>query len=162
MFERIKPLVYIQISAERLRIRNLQSGAVISEVPEMALDGSSKPRVLAVGPEARIAAANSGAQLVNPFAHPRSLISDFDAAEAILRVYMRRALTRPFWLLAPTIILHPLGSPEGGFTQVELRAFRELGLALGGSAAFVWTGEELSDDEIRAGRYRLSDQERGL
>lgn len=155
----LRPTVYVQISPKRLTLRNLKSGEVISEIPEMAIAPAPTGEILAVGPQARLAAVAEGAKLVNPFAHPRSLISDFTAAEAILRFYLRRILPKSWLSLAPIIILHPRGSPEGDFTPIDLRAFRELGLGAGGSGSFVWTGPELSDDEIWAGRYRTSEPE---
>lgn len=56
---------------------------------------------------------------------------------------------RRAWLAAsPHIVIHPLGDPEGGFTQVELRALRELANAAGASKVNVWTGRPLTDEEL--------------
>ncbi len=55
------PTVYIQLSPERITLRNAKTGETLSEVP-------------------RIAVA-TGADAINPFAHPRSLVSDFTAGE---------------------------------------------------------------------------------
>lgn len=148
IFASFQPLLYVQISPERLTIRNMKSGDALSEVPEMAISLSRKPQVLAVGPEARSAAAEASAALVNPFAHPRSLISDFHAAEQLLRHQLRKMVGRAWFTPSPCIVIHPLGSPEGGFTQVERRAFRELALGVGAAEVHVWTGRALTDQEI--------------
>jgi rod shape-determining protein MreB and related proteins len=148
MFSALKPVVYIQISPERLTLRNLKTGESISEVPELAISASPKPTILAVGPEARTAAASQSAELVNPFAHPRTLVSDFTVAEQLLRHQLRRILGSSLLRIAPCVVIHPLGSPAGGFTQVERRAFREMALGAGASEVFVWSGRPLTDQEV--------------
>ncbi len=152
MLSALTPLLYIQISPERLTIRKPKSGQTRSEVPELAIGLPPERRVIAVGAQARPAAAAQSAELVNPFAHPRSLISDFTMAEQLLR-HQLKAMHRPSWLAAsPHIVIHPLGEPQGGFTQVELRALRELARAVGAAKVNVWTGRALTDEELLARR----------
>lgn len=70
----LQPLLYIHITPERVAIRNLRTGTSLSEVAELALghQQGGKPRVLAVGAQAQMAAAaEPGARLTRPFAHPR-------------------------------------------------------------------------------------------
>lgn len=153
MFSALTPAIYVQISPDRLTIKNLKSGVVISEIPEMAISAPPKPRILAIGPEARGAAASQAGEVVNPFAHPRSMASDFTVAEQILKQYLRRALGHSLLKLAPAVIVHPLGSPVGGFTQVERRAFREMALGAGASKVMVWTGRVLTDQEAMTWRF---------
>ena len=45
-------------------------------------------------------------------------------------------------------MLHPRVDPEGGFTQIEIRALRELAIGAGASKAFVWHGRDLTDEEL--------------
>ncbi|WP_227469523.1 MULTISPECIES: rod shape-determining protein [Delftia] len=150
MLSAFLPLIYVQISPERLTLTNPKTGQTLSEVPELALSPPPRRRILAAGPQARLAAASEPAEVVNPFAHPRSLISDFVLAEHLLKYQLRR-LQAGGWLAAsPHIVIHPLGDPEGGFTQVELRALRELGSAAGASKVNVWTGRPLTDEELLA------------
>ena len=132
---------------------SVRQGEVIAEIPEMAISGKPKPTILAIGPQARSAAASQNAQVVNPFAHPRSLVSDFTVAEQVLKYYVRRILPNSFLRPAPVVIIHPLGSPTGGFTQVERRAFREMALAAGASEVVVWTGRALTDQEALAREF---------
>ena len=148
MFSAFKTVVYIQISPERLTLKNLKTGEFISEVPEVAISAPPKPRILAVGPQAIVAAASQPAEVVNPFAHPRSLMSDFTVAEQLVKHQLRRVLGNSLLSMAPCIVMHPLGSPAGGFTQVERRAFREMALGAGASEVFVWTGRPLTDEEV--------------
>ncbi|HEY1131104.1 MAG TPA: rod shape-determining protein [Roseateles sp.] len=148
MFPALSPIIYVQISPERLTLKNLKTGESISEVPELAISSPPRPKILAVGPQARAAAASHAADVVNPFAHPRSLVSDFTVAEQLLKHQMRRVLGRSLLTFAPYVVLHPLGAPAGGFTQVERRAFREMALGAGASQVRVWTGRPLTEEEL--------------
>jgi rod shape-determining protein MreB len=47
------------------------------------------------------------------------------------------------------VVLHPRIDPEGGFTQIELRALHELALGSGASKVIIWKGRELQDQELR-------------
>lgn len=148
MFSSLQPIVYVQVSPERLTLRNLKTGVSISEVPELAISARPKPKILAVGPQARVAAASERAEVVNPFAHPRSLVSDFTVAEQLLKHQLRRVSANSLLSVSPCVVIHPLGSPAGGFTQVERRAFREMALGAGASEVHVWTGRPLTDQEV--------------
>lgn len=144
----LQPLVYVQVSPERLTLKNLKTGESISEIPELAMSAPPKPKILAVGPQARVAAASQPSQVINPFAHPRSLVSDFTVAEQLLKHQLRRVSGSSLLSLSPCVVIHPLGSPAGGFTQVERRAFREMALGAGASEVHVWTGRPLTDQEL--------------
>lgn len=152
---RLAPIVYVQLSPQRLAVRNARTGQAISEPPEVAIAHGKPARMVAAGAQARAAALTTSGEMevVNPFAHPRSLVSDFTVGEQLLRVFMRRLLPRSWLRPAPIVVMHPLGEPEGGFTQVEIRAFRELALGMGASQAIVWEGAPLTDQELLAGRF---------
>lgn len=158
------PLLYIKISPERLTVRNVKTGAQLSEVPELAISkGSAKCVVLGFGANARAAAASAAAQaaeIINPFAHPRSLVSDFTTGQVLLRAFVRQARGTALFSPAPRLVLHPLGSPAGGFTQVERRALREMALGAGASDVRLWIGPELSDQEVLSDRVLKSDDGR--
>lgn len=148
MFDAARPLLYVTLAPECLTIRNLRSGLVIAEVPELAMSRSPTPEILGVGSKARQAAAAQAAQVINPFDHPRSLVADFTAAEQVLRLLVRQATGHSFFAMAPIIFIHPLGEPEGGFTQLEYRAFREMALGAGASRVYLLEGKLLTDREI--------------
>lgn len=157
MLSFFSPLVYIQISPNLLTLKNLKSGLEISEVAEIALSLPPKPKViLGAGAQARLASASEPAQLIQPFAHPRSLVSDFASAEALIRIQLQRVLGKGWLRVAPSVVMHPLGNPDGGFTQVELRAFREMALGAGASTARVWTGRPLANHELLSDQAALS------
>lgn len=157
MLSFFSPLVYIQISPNLLTLKNLKTGLEISEVAEIALSLPPKPKViLGAGAEARLASASEPAQLIQPFAHPRSLVSDFASAEALIRIQLQCVLGKGWLRVAPSVVMHPLGNPDGGFTQVELRAFREMALGAGASTARVWTGRPLANHELLSDPAALS------
>ena len=52
------------------------------------------------------------------------------------------------------IVLHPRVAPEGGFTQIELRALHELGMGAGAYRVIVWQGRDLADEELLAGQIK--------
>ena len=157
MLSFFSPLVYIQISPNLLTLKNLKTGLEISEVAEIALSLPPKPKViLGAGAQARLTSASEPAQLIQPFAHPRSLVSDFASAEALIRIQLQRVLGKGWLRVAPSVVMHPLGNPDGGFTQVELRAFREMALGAGASTARVWTGRPLANHELLSDPAALS------
>ena len=148
MFGFFRQTLYVMISPELLTIKNLSSGQVISEVPEVAISKSPRPKILGVGSKARKAALLEPSQIVNPFAHPRSLVSDFTVAEQLLKYQVLQVTKASFFRTPPSIIMHPLGTPAGGFTQIERRALRELALGAGASTVYLKEGEPLTDGEL--------------
>lgn len=153
-----KQFLYVQLSPERVTVRDPKTGEAVSEIPEVAIQHSStgKAKILAVGSVARAAASAPDIKVLNPFAHPRSLVSDFTVAEQVLKAFFGRVLGRSLLQLSPVVIVHPLGEQTGGLTQVEIRAFRELALGAGASQARVWQGPQLTDEQVMSGEYPVS------
>jgi rod shape-determining protein MreB len=153
MLASLRPTLYVQLSPQRVTVRNAKTRTEVSEVPEVALSRmKGKTSILAVGNDAR-APRDADAQVVNPFAHPRSLVSDFLPAEQLLKAFVRRALPNFLFGAAPKIVMHPLGDPEGGFTGVEARALREMAMGAGASDVVVWQGPALTDAQLLAGEF---------
>lgn len=153
LLDRFTPLLYIQISPEKLTLKNIKSGEVISEVPEVAIAYDKKTRIVGTGNDAATQQSNPTVKIIKPFAHPRTLVSDFTVAEQLLKTMVSRLLGSSIFTVSPKIVFHPLGDPAGGFTQVELRAFRELAYGAGASQVVVWTGRALTDQELISGSY---------
>ena len=148
--------LYIQLSPQRVLVRDPKSGQAVDEVPEIAVQRPSggKATVLAVGAAARAAAAQPDTTVANPFAHPRSLVSDFTLAELVLKAFVRRVFgSKRLFLPSPTSVIHPLGEHAGGLTQVELRALRELALGAGAASVKVWQGPTLTDAQLLSGEF---------
>ena len=49
--------------------------------------------------------------------------------------------------------MHLLGDPLGGFTQVELRAFREMAWGAGAVDVVMWLGAALTDVQLLKGDF---------
>ncbi len=145
--------LYVQISPERLIVRDPRTGIQFSEIPEVGIAHDPKARIVGVGVAARSAVAGLNGEVVNPFGHPRSLVSDFTVAEQLLKTVVRQVLGSALFRVAPRIVIHPLGDPAGGFTQIERRAIREMALGAGASKVIVWVGRNLSDQELLNEKY---------
>lgn len=158
MFSFFNRTFYIQVSPERLTVRNPETGDSISEPAEVAISSGPKAKIVNVGTAARAAALDPSVKLVRPFAHPRSLISDFTVADQLLKEFVRRMPGQSFFKFAPMVVIHPQGEPEGGFTQVEVRAFHELALGAGASMVKVWQGRDLTDPELLSGSFPTTGQ----
>lgn len=151
MFSFLQTPLYIQISPASVVVKNLKTGVNFSETPDVAIThraGSS--RIVGFGAEAHLLKATGQADVViNPFAHPRSMVSDFTVAQQLLMHLVRKSIGSTLLPSSPHVVLHPLGDPEGGFTQVEIRALFELALGAGAAKVKVWTGRPLTDGEAK-------------
>ena len=142
------PLIYGQISADQVIFKNLTNGKTFSDSPHMALSTGPDGRLVeAVGRAAFAVAEVQQVDLVNPFGHPRTLVSQVALAELLLKYLYRQVKSR--WSRAPIVIIHPLGPFDGGLTEVEIRVLQELAVAAGAKRAQVWDGRVLTDQEIK-------------
>lgn len=150
--------IYVQLSPERVTVRDPKTQQFVSEVPEVAISRSSASRlvVLAVGSAARGSARVPNTEICNPFAHPRSLVSDFTVASCVLKAFFSRVRGKSPFQLKPVVVIHPLGEHNGGLTQVELRAFRELALVSGAKEVHIWQGPRLTDEQVISGDFPLT------
>ena len=144
-------LIYVQVSAHRLTLRNAKTGESVTTSPEIALAKGRTPKVVAVGAKARKQESRN-VQVLNPFAHPRTLLADFDAARLLLRNLLPQVRGRSLFG-GPRLVMHLQDDPAGGFTQLEIRGFRELALAAGASQAAVWQGPNLTDEQLQSGQF---------
>jgi rod shape-determining protein MreB and related proteins len=153
-----KQYLYVQLSPQLLTVRDPVRKEVKSEVPEIAirtLPGKSAS-IAAVGTAARSACSDGNTQVHNPFAHPRSLVSDFTVAEVLLKAFIKQVFKSSIFSPSPVVVMHPLGEHEGGLTQIELRAMRELALGAGASKVFIWQGPNLTDEQVMHERFPTS------
>ncbi len=123
----------------------------------MALRRSTQITIHAVGSTAQTAIAQTQVaglppgvtlELVNPFNHPRTIISDFVLAQQLLKHQLRALLGKGWFQPAPWVVVHPLGVPEGGYTEIEVRALYEMCTAAGASQCVVWQGPPLTDAQV--------------
>jgi hypothetical protein len=97
-----------------------------------------------------VRSGRSSAEVADPaFSTQRLLIGQFTIAQELLRGVVKAALGWwPFRLRR--FVMHPLERVEGGLSQIEERVLRELAAAAGSRRTIVWTGESLTDADVRA------------
>ena len=129
---KLRTTLYVTFSPQTLTVHNIRRGTGVSyDLSEAAPDA-------------------------NPFYHERVVIGDFDAALALIEEGVRDAVKGSFMdrFYKFIIVMHPLRPLAGGLSSLEERALLELAREIGAREAFVWTGAELSPEEVLAERYK--------
>jgi hypothetical protein len=81
--------------------------------------------------------------------HPRTLMGNFMEIEDCFKSIAKELAPRRFLLQAPIAVVHLLESVEGGYTNVEIRAFREAALGAGARDTFMPSNKsKLSETQI--------------
>lgn len=150
MLRTLRPIVYAQLSPERLAVRDVRTGRSHAGPPIGAVLPGPLRRVVSVGQDARTATADRPLHIVNPFDHPRSLVADVVLGQQVLAGFLAKLYPLRFVPRLPVLVLHPRIEPAGGFTPVEVRALHELARGAGASRVLLWQGRELLDRELRA------------
>ena len=155
VFESLNGLVssgpyYVQLSRVRLLVKDIASGGVFDDVPFVGYTNDKQPKIAAVGATANMLIDRK----LNPFSHPRIIVSDFEVAQDLLVHAFKHVSGSKFFRSAPIVVMHPVEDFAGGLTDVEKRILLELAMGAGAREAFVWEGDDLSDEELRAGVYR--------
>jgi rod shape-determining protein MreB len=142
---KLSKALYVQIWEHRLRVSVINSTDVFDEKPLMAIEttSSGKKIIAEIGNKAESLSSPS-TQVFNPFSHPRSLISDFQVAEKILQHVFKLLHEGSFISPSPDVIFHPMEKIEGGLTQIEMRAFREMFLGSGAFETYLHIGSPLT------------------
>lgn len=140
-------IVYIRISSERV-IMQSNDGLHWEANTNVGIKTKGTTETISVIQDG-VSDCESGSvtRWANPFGHPRTLISDFTLGEKLLAHGLQTMLKRVggFFITAPALaIIHPLEKLEGGLTEVERRAFNEMGVGIGFRNCLVYTGSELS------------------
>lgn len=152
--------LYVRLSPERLVVRDARAGRMFDQAAALAVTRAAPRRIVAVGDQAVLAAA--GAQqpvdLVRPFAHPRTLVADYTAGEQLLKAAIQTVLRGRWLALSPRVLMHPVGEPVGGLTQVEIRALQEMARGAGAHRVTVWQGPLLTDEQVLARQYPAAGQ----
>lgn len=149
-------IVYVQVSPDRVTVRNITTGESISERPKVEIRPGRMSQRLAYGEKSGAYVGGIGVQIDNPFGHPRTIVSDFDAGERLISALIKRVVKRKYFSTSLFVVIHPLGDPEGGFTQIERLVLYEMALGAGASKVHVWIGRNLTDHEIVTGSYAVT------
>lgn len=142
---------YVRIKSEWISIRAIGENKCFEDIPMVAIDENSY--VLAIGKKAESIKSEKVTVLKNAFSHPRTLINDFDTAKLFLRHALDYVAKGTWSILRPIMIIQPMERLEGGLTRVEAHGLMELGVEAGARSAYVWTGRELTDQEILTRRF---------
>ncbi|WP_407333679.1 rod shape-determining protein [Enterovibrio sp. 27052020O] len=142
--------LYIQIWENRLRVLNGTTGRVFDEQPLIAWTqtGPIRKRVEAIGDAAHALKHDIGTTVSNPFSHPRSLIGDYAAAETVIHHAISQVTPRSFFQPKIQVILHPMEKIEGGLTDIEKKALRDMAYQAGAKNAYVYWGDTLPSQHL--------------
>ncbi len=143
--------LYIQVWESHIRVINIQTGIEVYEPPLIAFDKgefdkdekeAGTPR--AFGADAKLLLSNPAYQVTNPFSHPRQLLANFQNAEKVLKHMVNNAAGKRVFTPSPRIVFQPMEKIEGGLTEVEIRAFKELCLGTGAREVIIYLGPPVS------------------
>jgi len=148
MLRFLRPTVYAQLQPDRLSVRDVRTGRSYAARPIGAVLTGPLRRVVRIGDDALTASAGRPLEIVNPFKHPRMLIADFTLGQQVLRGFLKKLYPSSLLPRRPVLVLHPRVDPEGGFTEIEIRALHELALGAGAARVLVWHGRELVQREL--------------
>lgn len=138
-------VVYVQIWEERLLVTDIKSDRKFDQQPYIVIEKGDKDGgvVKAVGNEAKSLVNDMDVEVENPFSHPRQLLASFTKAEKILKHAFQQVFANKFLTPAPRVVIHPMEKLEGGLTEIEIRAFRELCVVAGAREVVVYVGAPL-------------------
>lgn len=160
LLSRFQKIFYIQIWENKIRVLDLETKNVFDEKPYMALEPEPNGAkvVTAVGNSAEFS-SSSTVEVINPFSHPRCLLSNFYVAEKLLQHIIKNLHKKSIVNVSPKFIIHPMEKVEGGLTMVEKRAFRELGHGAGALEVVVYVGEKLETTNLNYENIKSQDQD---
>jgi len=145
IFKYFSDVVYAQIWSNRIRVRNITNGLIFDDEPLIALGKNKKGQDIIVGIGREVRKTDNSISIMNPFLHPRVLISDFEKAEKIMQHAIREVHKNyKYFRYYPSVVVHPMEKLEGGLTDIEDRAIRELMFGAGAYKIALYQGKELS------------------
>lgn len=155
-------LVYVQVSPQRMLLRRVATGAVIDDVPQVALDPHGN--VTAFGRAAEEAARwHPDLRLVNGFSHPRCLIGDMEAATKALRFFLQQLINprhRRWRRRKPDLVIHPLGFDD--LSGLETWGLQRIAELAGARSVRLWLGEEPAYETLARGAPQASGSFRAI
>ncbi|GAA6134206.1 rod shape-determining protein [Oceaniserpentilla sp. 4NH20-0058] len=150
--------LYVQVWEKRLKVSNINTKKIYEIEPLMATETTTEGhrRVFKIGSSCK-SLDTFKYQITNPFSHPRSLLADFQVAEKMLQFAFLEQHKSNFLTPAPRVIIHPMEKLEGGLTNIEKKAFRELCIGAGVRQVVVYAGPELSLHNIDFDKIKEKD-----
>ncbi len=147
-------IFYVQIWERKLKITESSSGHIVEEAPLLAVrtENDGKKIIAAAGNMAKLE-AGPNISVVNPFSHPRMLLSDFTMGEKLLVYFFKKMSKGTLLAIRPVVVIHPMEKIEGGLTEIERRAFQELATAAGARETVVHEGTEIPLYKLKEGNF---------
>lgn len=133
----------VEIRENRLKISSFSNNRAYDENPLIAIETiGDKVFVKGIGAECN-GISGPNIKVINPFSHPRSIISSFTYAEKIIN-HAVNELHGLMFHPAPRMVMHQLEKNEGGLTEIEERVLRELALGAGAREVLVFQGPQIN------------------
>lgn len=85
-----------------------------------------------------------------PFTTERLIIGQFKNAEKTLIQGIKEVYNKKWITPSPKILIQQMEMNEGGLSDVEDRILKEISTVAGARAVLVWSGKELTDNEVLA------------
>lgn len=142
LYNKLGTTLYIQIWQKRVKTTNIKTKETFDVEPYVAIETTKKNQTVisAIGSGALSAALKANTELVNPFYHPRTLLSDFQVGVKLLQHIVKTVLGKRWFMPSPVIVIHPMEKNEGGLNTIEKRAFREIAYSAGAREVFIYEG----------------------
>ena len=155
LLKRFTSTLYVQIWEDRLKVTDIAKNKSFDDSPIVIIQtqDSGKKVISCIGNRA----ANSlkpNEIAVNPFSHPRALLSDFYVGEKLLQHAFKNISNAKFLRPRPKVIIHPMEKTEGGLTAIEKRAFTELALGAGAVAIKIHVGRALNISDLEFDKFQ--------
>lgn len=85
---------------------------------------------------------------LKPFSSERLLIAEFKIAEDFMNELVSKLKKGNNVKRNKIILFHPMDFVDGGISEVESRVFLEIGERLNGKVVKIWTGDELTNEQV--------------
>ncbi|MDF2177629.1 rod shape-determining protein [Aliiglaciecola sp. CAU 1673] len=145
ILSRFASVLYVQIWENRIKVTDVSNNESFDDLPIVVIQTAENgaKSITGIGKKAsQVLRPNEVA--VNPFSHPRVLLSDFYVGEKLLQHAFKQLSKIKSLRPRPRVIVHPMEKTEGGLTMIENRAFRELAMGAGAIEVKLYTGNPLS------------------
>jgi rod shape-determining protein MreB and related proteins len=138
----ISTTFYIQIWRNRVVVTNIKTNERFEDSPFVAV---KQDKIIAMGNAAKDL-DDSEVICINPFDHPRVVVNDFDLADKFLRVIFEKMMKHK--IFTPRVIMHWMDELDGGLSELERVALREIALSAGANDVIVYEGKALDIESL--------------
>ena len=144
LLSKIDSTFYVQIWKNRIKVTNIKTGKVFDEKPLVAVfeDEKKIKKIEAIGNNAALSVGKN-ITVTNPFNHERSLLSNFVIGEKLLQHIFNELTESRIFGIRPNVVMHPMEKLDGGLTDIEVNALKDMSIGAGARNTVVYQGSEL-------------------